>query len=303
MLHCSTVRTRTLLALALAAACLAGCSAPIHVTQPVEVPQAGTWQVGLGLAASTSSGALDLLDQAEASGKDLVKSQWQCKDTQNRNDCLPAARLRDNLRATYGAGLAGLFDVNTELSGLYGFGHGLAAGGRVSSSGQRVDLLYQFLGAPDGRGWLGTALLGYSHTKGAPPSVLSKVTELLQIPEGTRHSLHLGAQFGRRIGSIGWWQVGPHYLLSRHSYSLTPDIPIFDEDANKVVEGVLPNTDTEGWSHHIGGAAALWLGYGKVFVGAELAVSNVIASASILGIDESFSLWQVSPNLTALVRF
>ncbi len=295
----SGVGTLTALALVLTAA----CSAPIHIAQPVEVPKAGTWQVGVGLGASTSSGALDLLDQAESSGKDLVKSQWQCKDTQNRSDCLPSIRLRDGLRATYGVGLAGLFDINAEFSGLYGFGGGLAAGARLASSGQRLDLMWQFLGAPEGPGWLGTALVGYSRTKGEPPSVLAKATELLQIPEGSRHSLHLGAQFGRRIGSIGWWQVGPHYLLSRHAFSLTPEVPVFDEIAGKILDGVLPDTDTEGWSHHVGGTAALWLGYKRVFVGAELAVSNVIATTSILGKKESFSLWQVSPNLTALVRF
>ena len=173
-------RIRALFVLGLALLC--ACSAPIHIAQPVEVPTAGTWQVGLGLGASTSSGALDLLDQAESSGKDLAKSQWQCKDTQNRSDCLPAFRLRDGLRAAYGAGLAGLLDVNAEVSGLYGFGHGLAAGARLASSGQRVDVLWQFLGTPGSTGWLGTALVGYSHTTGGPPSVLAKVTELLQIP-------------------------------------------------------------------------------------------------------------------------
>ena len=294
-------RIRALFVLGLALLC--ACSAPIHIAQPVEVPTAGTWQVGLGLGASTSSGALDLLDQAESSGKDLAKSQWQCKDTQNRSDCLPAFRLRDGLRAAYGAGLAGLLDVNAEVSGLYGFGHGLAAGARLASSGQRVDVLWQFLGTPGSTGWLGTALVGYSHTTGGPPSVLAKVTELLQIPEGSRHSLHLGAQFGRRIGSIGWWQVGPHYLLSRHAYSLTPEVPILEDVAGQIVEGVLPNTDTKGWSHHVGGTVGLWLGYKMVYVGAELAVSNVMATTTILGKSESFSLIQVSPNLTALVRF
>ena len=42
-------RIRALFVLGLALLC--ACSAPIHIAQPVEVPTAGTWQVGLGLGA------------------------------------------------------------------------------------------------------------------------------------------------------------------------------------------------------------------------------------------------------------
>lgn len=280
---------------------VAACSAPIHVGQPVEVPAKGEIQVALGSGISGSSAAYDLVTTANDRAKELAKKQYACTSA-DRSDCLPSLQLRELVRGTYALGLAGSVDVNMEAGGLYGLGHGLAIGGRLSTSGQRVDGLWQFLG-DDSHAWRGSLLLGYSHTSGKAPSVLQDVLEFLKIPEASRHSLHLGAQIGQKLGRYGWWQLGPHYLLSRHSFSMVPDVPVLDEVTKEIVRDAVPNTDTEGWSQHIGGSAALWIGYKPVFVGLEIAAAWVTAKPTLLGAVESFSLLQVSPNLTILARF
>lgn len=281
---------------------VAACSAPIHVGQPVEVPAKGEIQVAVGSGVSGSSAAYDLVTAANDKAKALATKQYNCTEA-DKSQCLPSLQLREMLRGTYAMGLAGTVDVNMEGGGLYGLGHGLAVGGRLSSSGQRIDGLWQFLDGQDASPWRGSLLLGYSHTSGKAPSVIQDVLEFLKIPEASRHSLHLGAQIGQKLGRFGWWQIGPHYLLSRHKFSMTPDVPILDEVTKKIVTDYIPDTDTEGWSHHIGGSAALWLGYKPVFVGLELAAAWVKASPTLLGNVEEFSLVQISPNLTILARF
>lgn len=289
--------------LACATAAAAACSAPIHIGQPVEVPIKGEWQVALGSGVSASSAALDLVTAANDKAKTLVKQQLKCTDQQGRTDCLPSLQMREMVRGTYALGLAGTVDVNMEAGALYGLGNGMAVGGRLSSAGQRVDGLWQFLNPGEGSSWRGSLLVGYSHTSGKAPSVIQDALEFLKIPEASRHSLHLGVQVGQRLGSYGWWQIGPHYLLSRHKFSMTPDIPLIDEVTQEIVSGYVPNTDTEGWSHHIGGSAALWLGMKPVFVGLELAAAWIKANPTLLGTEEAFSLVQVSPNITILARF
>lgn len=284
------------------AAWATACSAPIHIGQPVEVPVKGEWQAAIGSGISASSAALDLVTAANDKAKQLATKQYDCKAA-DRSDCLPSLQFRDMVRGAYALGLAGTVDVNFEAGGLYGLGHGVAVGGRLSSAGQRVDGLWQFLDGGEGSSWRGSLLLGYSHTSGKAPSVLQDALEFLKIPEATRHSLHLGAQVGQKLGRFGWWQIGPHYLLSRHKFSMTPDIPLIDELTKEIVSDHIPNTDTEGWSHHIGGSAALWLGFKPVFVGLELAAAWVTASPTLLGTVEEFSLVQVSPNITILARF
>lgn len=286
-----------------ATALVAACSAPIHIGQPVEVPAKGEWQAAVGSGVSASSAALDLVTAANNKAKSLVKEQLKCTDKQGRSDCLPSLQMRDMVRGTYALGLAGTIDVNLEAGGLYGLGNGVAIGGRLSNAGQRVDGLWQFLDGGEASGWRGSLLIGYSHTSGKAPSVIQDALEFLKIPEASRHSLHLGAQIGQRLGSFGWWQIGPHYLLSRHKFSMTPDIPLIDEVTQQIVSDFVPNTDTEGWSHHIGGSAALWLGMKPVFVGLELAAAWVKANPTLLGTEEAFSLVQISPNITILARF
>ena len=292
----------TVMLISWAAVTLSACSAPIHIGQPVEVPAKGEIQVAVGSGVSGSSAAYDLVTAANDKAKELATKQYNCKAT-DKSDCLPSLQLREMVRGTYAMGLAGTVDVNMEGGGLYGLGNGLAIGGRLSSAGQRVDGLWQFLDGKDASPWRGSLLLGYSHTSGKAPSVIQDVLEFLKIPEASRHSLHLGAQIGQKLGRYGWWQIGPHYLLSRHKFSMTPDVPILDEATKLIVNDYIPNTDTEGWSHHIGGSAALWLGYKPVFVGLELAAAWVKASPTLLGTVEEFSLVQISPNLTILARF
>ncbi len=139
--------------------------------------------MAVGSGVSGSSAALDLVQAANDKANSLAKQQLQCKDTQNRSDCLPALQMREMVRGTYALGLAGTVDVNLEAGGLYGLGRGLAVGGRLSSAGQRVDGLWQFLDGGEGSSWRGSLLVGYSHTSGKAPSVLQDALEFLKIPE------------------------------------------------------------------------------------------------------------------------
>jgi hypothetical protein len=117
--------------LGLAALGGAGCSAPIHIGQPVEVPAKGEIQVALGSGVSGSSAAYDLVTAANDKAKELATKQYNCKAS-DKSDCLPSLQLREMVRGTYAMGLAGTVDVNMEGGGLYGLGHGLAIGGRLS---------------------------------------------------------------------------------------------------------------------------------------------------------------------------
>ncbi len=84
---------------------------------------------------------------------------------------------------------------------------------------------------------------------------------------------------------------------------MTPEVPLLDELTKEIIADHIPNTDTEGWSHHIGGSAAIWLGLKPVFVGLELAAAWIKASPTPLGTTEEFSLVQISPNITLVARF
>lgn len=280
------------------------CAAPIQHTQPVELPGKGVVQVAVGAGMSASSSALDLVDTALDHARSIARDQYKCEQS-DRSDCLPAVSLRDEVRAIYAMGLAGGVAPWTDLQVGYGLGGGLALNGRLGG-GQRLDLLWQAAdGGPDRQGWQASLLVGYSHQTGEPPSVLKDVLDLLSLTDFSRHDAHLGLAAGKRLGDWGWWGVGGHYVLSRYSVDLRPELKVLGQvdGVSTVLIDRLPATDESGISHHLGGFAHVYAGWKHVWVGLELAASWYHARAMVIGNDEAFDGLQILPTLQVLTRW
>lgn len=282
------------------------CSAPIHIGTPVEIPKAAEWQLALGGGATASSETAALFNAAATQAKLITKQKWQCTDPAG-SDCMPAQDMRDVVKGLFAVGIAGALDVHAELSGQVGLGHGWAIGARWGSLGHRVDAFWQPFGRPNrddkGAGPMLTVFAGYSGASVQAPAVLKDVKDLVQVPDSARHAGHFGFQFGRRLGKFGWWQLGPHVLVAHHTVTMAPSLPLFDDVAERVVQSALPRTDASGWSQHVGGNAAIWIGWRPLWVGIEIAASYLRADVQILGKMEQIRAMQVMPTFHTAVRF
>jgi hypothetical protein len=283
-------RLATIVLLVLAAT---GCAAPSFVGHTGRTTPKGSVRFTAGSGYQVNTSAADVVRDGRDLAEGLRSKEVDCPDLAD-GKCWELADVRPVADAGFRFALVAPLSVSSQVSGRYGFGHGLDVGLRWGPGTKGVDAGWQAFGPGDASsdGWAGTFLVGWG-TRDL--GTLGDVIESILKGEAGLTDYSLTFVAGRQWREMAHFYAGGRYILTRWKIQVIPDLPIIFPDGGGGVQKELLGTDASGVVQHAGAVVGGALGYKRVFLGAEVNLLQTFGHAEVLFEEKSFSGFGVMP--------
>ncbi len=235
---------------------LSACAPSLATMQPAHVAAQGHFEGTAALELGVPTGTLtkvvdagETLSNAAAQGMDLTEQERRQVFEAGVNLAASPPAIGQHLMIAY-------TPVDNLEINLRNAGGGWRLGGR-----------YQVLHQTDGPFDLSVGIGGARSAYAFP---IGDVLPILTINDFVRYTIDVPVLLGRSNNWFRAW-IGPRFLYSRFSTSMTLEIPGAATDV----------ASFEGHATYIGAQGGIALGYQKVFLGIELTMAQMYAHASV----------------------
>jgi hypothetical protein len=270
----------------LAAALAAGCATSLSTFQPAHVAPRGHVQVEAGVDLAVPTGTV-------GSALDAARTLAGAARERRLNE--------DEVLQLFDAGVRLAVDppsfvqhLGLAYTVLDGWELGLRKTPGAWRLGSRLQLRQQDLHGYDLTVGLGVQRFTFDFPVG-------RILDYVDVQDFTRYNVDLPILWGTRSQHHRLWG-GPRVVLSRFDARLGQDLP--------AVGGVdVPPTtaSAQGRGLYLGGQGGVAVGHRKVFVGLELTVVRLFASADVYALDRTrradLDTWVIYPGMALLGEF
>ena len=147
-------------------------------------------------------------------------------------------------------------------------------------------------------GWAGSLFAGWARRD---MGTLGSVIEDVLQGDAKLDDYSLTFVAGRQFGEAAHLYAGGRYVLTHWKLGLLPDLPLI-YDSGEVQRGFLGTADS-GRIHHVGAMVGGAVGWRKIFLGAELDLTQSFGRTSLLFERVSLSAFSVMPALYLYGQF
>jgi len=279
-------------------AAAAGCAAPGFVGQTGRSTPRGGFRVSFGAGYQVSAQAADVVMDGRDLARSLKDKTVSCPGLSG--PCWRAEDVKPVARAGLRFALAAPLSVNMALAGRYGLLDGLDLGLRWGPDNMGADLGVQLYGPRDPavEGWAGSMFAGWTRRD---MGTLGSIIEDVLQGDAKLDDYSLSFVAGRQFGQVAHLYAGGRYVYTHWKLGLLPDLPLI-YDAGELQRQFLGTADS-GRIHHFGAMVGGAVGWKKVFLGAELDLTQSFGRTTLLFERVDVSGFSVMPALYLYGQF